>query len=200
MKLGIIVLPDSNEELMALIKKLKGTQTTETVDDFADLTTEVLGNSPDDGLLDDELDSLGIEDEELFTPSRKELLAKLTELRDAPDGNSLLKDILTSYGAKKLGDVVDSDWPSMYKAAEEALKGFGGDDDLGLDDDSASGRSVPAIKKLDPEDVKTACQAYAQKHGKQKATALLKQCGLNSVRGIKSAPVDVLRNLYKAVS
>lgn len=181
MKLGLIVLPDTNEELADIIAKLKG------------VNVKVIDTKTAEDDLDDGFDT-ELEVEELKVPTADELKTVLTELRDSK-GADIIKEILTSFGAKNLKTLEKLDWPAVYAAAKEAGKdddddGFGDDDlDDGFGDDEAP----------DADAVKTLCQAYAKKNGKEKAIAVLKTAGLNSVRGIKSASDVALAKIYAIV-
>lgn len=192
MKLGLIVLPDSNEELMAAIEALKLTGVTVLN------TSETSGKK--DTVEDEFDDGFGEpESEELKVPTAEELKTILTKLRD-DKGADIIKEILTSFGAKNLKTLEKSDWPAVYAAAQEAMKdgddGFGDDlDDGGFGDLDDGADDTP----LDPEVIKGLCQAYAKKNGKEKAIEVLKKAGLNSVRGIKSASDSALATIYKIV-
>ena len=179
MKLGLIVLPDSNEELADIIAKLKGQN--------VEISAGSIETAGDD-------DGFGSEPEieELYQPTGAELKTILTELRDNK-GADVIKEILVSFGAKNLKSLEKSDWPAVYAAAQEAGKDDD-DDGFDLDDDGFGDDEAP-----DAEVVKELCQAYAKKNGKEKAIAVLKAAGLNSVRGIKSASDDTLAKIYAKV-
>lgn len=187
MKLGIIVLPNDNAELADIIAKLQGTGAT-----IETTTSGTVIDTPDDDGLDFGSEP---ETEALFEPNADELKTILTQVRDEVSVD-MLKEILTSFGATNLKTLEKSDWPSAYASAKAALGGSdaGGDDDFGFDDDELGGDEAP-----DAETVKTGAQAYAKKHGKEKAIEALKKAGLNSVRGIKGATGEQLAKLWSLV-
>lgn len=190
MKLGIIVLPSSNEELQEVLAKLAA----------GNVASIMVNNTT--GKQDPEPEpELETSAEELKVPTGPELQAILTRVRDE-QGADTLTEILTSFGATKLKELQKSDWPAIYRAAEVALGEVDesnddllDDDGLGLDDPD----DLLGGEELDPEDVKTACQEHAKKHGKAKTEAILAKNGLNTVRGLKSASQDVLAAIMKAV-
>ena len=180
MKLGVIVIPDSNEELPAVLKALKG------INVEAAGVSDAAPDSMDDL---DGLDDLGVE--ELPQRSLEDVKKILTQVRDAK-GNDQLKEILTAFGATNLKTLGAEDYSACYASAEEMLKED--DDDMFGDLDDGGAAAVP-----DADTIKALCQAYAKKHGKEKAAAVLKKAGLNTVRGLAKATVEQLESIYKIV-
>lgn len=191
MKLGILIIPDDNAEVPAILNQLR---------DVAGATSVELTPSKSAAVDDDLSVDLGVDNDdfsltepELPPRTLKDLKTVLSRVRDEL-GNKTLVDILTAFGATRLSDIDEDDYSAVYAAGEEALKKPGDDDgfDLGLDDDDP--------EPLDPVAIKDLCQEYAKKHGKAKATAILEKAGLNTVRGLKSASQEQLQQIHAAVS
>jgi hypothetical protein len=137
----------------------------------------------------------------LHVPSKKELKDTLTELREEA-GSETLKDLLKTHGAKNLATLDEDEWPGIYAAAKNILDeddGLGDDDDdLDMDDDDDDLGGADA--DVDPEEVKAAVQKYAKANGRDEATDILKENGLNSVRGLKGATTEQRAKIYRAVT
>jgi len=193
MKLGIIVLPDGTEEMNAAIAALRGIEGVEI--QTTDATTS------------DDLDDLGGNDDldgfdepaELHVPTADELKLRLTEVRDEK-GVDMLKEILTSFGATNLKTLTQDDWPAAYAAAGEVLGAGGAEDDMGFDDlDDLGGDDLDATDAPDADTVKALCQKYAAKNGKEKAAKILKDAGLNTVRGLAKSTDEQRAKIYAQV-
>lgn len=194
MQLGLIVLPQNEDQMnkvLAALSKLGVSTAAAPVS--TGKTTSKAASAPADEPED-------AAEENLKVPTGPELQAILTQVRDDL-GQEALTEILTAFGASKLKELDKSDWPAAFAAAQQAL-GDGDDDDL-LDDDGEDDDDLlddgDDEEGPDAEEVKTACQNYAKKHGKDKTNAILKKNGLNTVRGLASAPQAVLTAVYKAV-
>lgn len=201
MQLGLIVLPTNAAEMdkvLAALSKLGVAYTS---------AAAVTEDAPAPAAAKKEAPAKAAPKKEaLKVPTGAELQAIMTRVRDEHDGDTVA-EILTAYGATKLKELDKSDWPAVYAAAETVLNGVGGDDDLGEDDDDLLGDDDDLGgedddldgEELDPEEVKTACQAHATKNGKAKTQAILEKNGLNTVRGLKSADQKTLAAIMKAV-
>lgn len=211
MKLGLIVLPSSNEEMQTVLEALNeagvGYLAAAGIDAAAEgkpakKAGKKAAKQPESEEEDEDEDIDDFEDEEaeqetLKVPTGPELKKAFTDLRDS-EGADVCKEILTSFGAKGLKDLDKDDWAAAYAACLEAAKGDADsdEDDDGFDDFEDDADEVDAP---DAETVKTACQAWAQKAGKEKPTAALKKNGLNTVRGLKAASDEQLAGIYKMV-
>jgi hypothetical protein len=148
--------------------------------------------------LDDALDGA----EELHMPTKTELKATLTAFRDefgAPE----LKKLLKEHNAANLGALGQDEWPAIFASANNRLadgddldSDIDDDDDLFAEEDGDDDEGV----EVTPEVVKAAVQAFAKKNGAGKAKEILQANGLNTVRGLPSAPTDALAKIFKAVS
>lgn len=190
MKLGVLIIPDDNAEIPTILNKLRDLGDVATVAAATDNKPTSAAAEPDLGV---DIDEFSLGEETLPPRTLKDVKAILTRVRDEIDTKTL-SEILTACGAKKLGELDESDYGACYAMAEEALKGndagAGDGDEFGFDDDD-----VP-----DVETIKNACKAYADTHGKVKATAILKAAGLNTVRGLKSASEEQLAQIWEAVA
>lgn len=200
LQLGLIVLPSNTEELnkvLAALSKLGVATSAAQIDPPAGKTTKAPAKQVE---VEDEPET-----ETLKPVTPDQLKAVMSRVRDEL-GDENIAELLTAFGATKLKDVDKGDWPALAAAATTMLDGsaaasdepeddgFGlddeGDDGFGLDDDDAG--DAP-----DAETVKVAVQAYAKKHGKEKATAILSKNGLNTVRGLQSADAATLTAIHK---
>lgn len=144
-----------------------------------------------------------VETEVLKAVTADQVKTAMTRVRDEL-GEDTITELLTAFGAEKLKDVDKADWSALVAAANAALDGAGGgedDDGFGLDDDGDDGFGLDDDEgeAPDAEEVKTNVQAYAKKHGKEKAQAILVKNGLNTVRGLASADAATLTAINKAV-
>jgi nitrogen regulatory protein PII len=192
LQLGLIVLPTDTAELNKVLEALSklGVATS--------AVTTTTGKGKTTAKEEPE-----VQTEKLKPVTADQVKAVMTKVRDEL-GDDIISELLTAFGAEKLKDVDKSDWAALVAAAEAALgnggsgeddDGFGLDDDddgFGLDDDDDG-------EELDAEEVKVSVQAYAKKHGKEKAQAILVKNGLNTVRGLASADQKTLAAIAKAV-
>lgn len=143
-----------------------------------------------------------VETETLPAVTADQVKTAMTRVRDEL-GDETLTEILTAFGATKLKDVAKDDWSALVAAANAALEPAGGGDDddgFGLDEDEDEfGLDEDEGDAPDADEVKAAVQAYAKKHGKEKAQAILVKNGLNTVRGLASADAATLTAIAKAV-
>lgn len=203
MKLGLIVLPSSNEEMQAVLEALQeagvgylaaagidaaATESNAAVKGKKAKTKPVVVEDEDD--FEDEDGAT----EELPVPSPAELKKAFTDLRDQ-EGGEICKEILTAFGAKGLKDLDKDDWAAVFAAANEALKG-GADEDEDEDDFDDFEDGDDDLEEVDADTVKEACQKWAAKAGKGKPTACLQKHGLNTVRGLKAADDATLAKIY----
>ena len=157
----------------------------------------------------------------LYMPTGAEMKAAMLELQET-NGKDGLVSFLKSYGATSPKNLKKTEWPAAYaelnelnntddELEEEAeedefdLDDDGEDvevDDFGddMDDDDDMFGDDDDMEVPDPTEVKVACQKYAQKNGKEKATKILKANGLNTVRGLPNASDEALVAIMKAVS
>ena len=183
LQLGLIVLPTDTAELNKVLEALSklGVATS--------AVTTTTGKGKTTAKEEPE-----VQTEKLKPVTADQVKAVMTKVRDEL-GDDIISELLTAFGAEKLKDVDKSDWAALVAAAEAALGngGSGEDDDgFGLDDDDDG-------EELDAEEVKVSVQAYAKKHGKEKAQAILVKNGLNTVRGLASADQKTLAAIAKAV-
>ena len=148
-----------------------------------------------------------VEPKELYTPTGAELKSALLELVEL-NGTDALKDFLKSHGATSPKTLKKSEWAVAYAEVNEIINvdgdlgedkdefemGDEAEDDLFDEADDDMGEAPTA------EEVKTAVQKYAQKNSREKATAILKKSGLNTVRGLANATDSALSAIMKAVS
>ena len=198
MQLGLIVLPKNTAELekvLSVLGKLGVEATNLGGGNDTPAKTTAAKNTP------------APKEEQLKQVNADQLKTVMTRVRDEL-GSDTLTELLTAFGATALREVDKGDWPALVAAAEAALNGTGGgldddlgglDDDLGGLDDDGFGLDDDA-NAPDPDEVKTAVQAYAKKHGKEKAQAVLTKNGLNTVRGLASADASTLTAILNAVS
>lgn len=198
LQLGVIVLPSTKEELAAVLDALAA--------QFGDTPVITAQGKPAAAAKTPAAKEPAPKKETLKAVSPDQLKSVMTKVRDEL-GEETLAELLTAFGATKLKEVDKDDWPALVAAGEAALNGGSGDepsdDDLGLgeDDDLLGGDDdLDGLDEVpDAEEVKTACQAHAKKHGKEKTQAILSKHGLNTVRGLASASDEVLTKIYKAV-
>lgn len=200
LQLGLIVLPSNTEELnkvLAALSKL-GVATS-----AASPVEIIKGNKAPAKEAEVEVeDEPKTETLKPVTPDQ--LKAVMSRVRDEL-GDENIAELLTAFGATKLKDVDKGDWPALAAAANTMLDGAAAasdepeDDGFGLDEpeDDGFGLDDDAGDAPDAETVKTAVQAYAKKHGKEKATAILSKNGLNTVRGLQSADAATLTAIHK---
>jgi len=142
-----------------------------------------------------------VETETLPAVTADQVKTAMTRVRDEL-GDETLTEILTAFGATKLKDVAKDDWSALVAAANAALEPAGGGDDddgFGLDEDEDDFGLDDGDDAPDADEVKASVQAYAKKHGKEKAQAILVKNGLNTVRGLASADAATLTAIAKAV-
>jgi hypothetical protein len=195
MQIGLIILPSDTEELnkaLAALSKLGVASAPVTLP--AGKGKPAAKAAPE---VEEEL-----EQETLKPVTADQVKTAMTKVRDEL-GDDTVSEILTAFGAENLRGVDKSDWPALVAAANAALAGGGeGDDGFGLDDDEGDdgfGLDDDEGGEVDADEVKTAVQAYAKKHGKEKAQAILVKNGLNTVRGLASADNKTLAAIAKAV-
>lgn len=211
MKLGLIVLPSSNEEMQTVLEALNeagvGYLAAAGIDAAAEgkptkKTGKKAAKKPEPEEDEEDIDDFEDEEaeqEELKVPTGPELKKAFTDLRDS-EGADVCKEILTSFGAKGLKDLDKDDWAAAYAACLEAAKGDADSDEDEEDDfDDFEDEDGDDVEAPDADTVKEACQKWAQKSGKEKPTAALKKNGLNTVRGLKAASDEVLAGIYKMV-
>lgn len=195
LQLGLIVLPSDAAELekvLAALSKLGVASSAASIPATKTAPAKPAAKEPE------------VETEVLKAVTADEVKTVMTQVRDEL-GADTITEILTAFGAEKLKDVDKSDWPALVAAAKAALAPAGGGDDddgFGLDDegdDDGFGLDDEEGEAPDADEVKTAVQAYAKKHGKEKAQAILVKNGLNTVRGLASADAATLTAIAKAV-
>lgn len=195
LQLGIIVIPSNNEELNKVLAALAPLGSGVAVAQVNGKSTSAKNTTK---AVEPEAET-----EELPTVTAAEVKTAMTRVRDEL-GEETISELLTAFGAKALKEVSKDDWASLVAAANVALDGgssqdddgFGLDDDddgFGLDDDDEG-------EAPDSETVKLTVQAYAKKHGKEKAQAILVKFGLNTVRGLASADAATLTKIQAAAS
>lgn len=200
LQLGIIVIPTNNEELNKVLAALAPLGSGVAVAQV-NKSEPVTQGKPAAKAVEVEEEP---ETETLKPVTADQVKAAMTKVRDEL-GDETISELLTAFGAEKLKDVDKSDWSALVAAANAALASTGGGDDddgFGLDDepeDDGFGLDDDGDAP-DAEEVKTAVQAYAKKHGKEKAQAILVKNGLNTVRGLATTDAATLTAINKAVS
>jgi hypothetical protein len=145
----------------------------------------------------------------------KEILTRVKEEL----GSDVLKNIFVVHDCKKLGDLPDKEWPTVYAeaeallnpgAAEEEMDPFDlldedeeddddlfgmdedeEDDDLGLDDDD--GGDAPSL-----EDVKKLASKFSDTHGLEKQREVLGKFGIHTTRSLGKATPEQLTKIHAA--
>lgn len=191
LQLGLIVLPSNTEELNKVLAALAPLGVASSA-----ITTTSTKTAPKAKAAEPE-----VETEDLPAVTAAEVKTAMTRVRDEL-GEDTISELLTAFGAKALKEVSKDDWAALVAAANVALDGgntdIPGDDDFGLDDDDGFG--LDDDEAPDAETVKLTVQAYAKKHGKEKAQAILVKFGLNTVRGLASADNATLTKIQAAAS
>lgn len=194
LQLGLIVLPSDTDELNKVLAALSKLGVS-----AASVSTAPAANSKP-AAKEPEQD---IEEETLPPVTAEQVKTAMTKVRDEL-GDDTITELLTAFGATKLKDVAKDDWSALVAAANAALSPAGGGDDddgFGLDeDDDGFGLDDDEADAPDAETVKVTVQAYAKKHGKEKAQAILTKFGLNTVRGLASADGATLTKIQAAAS
>lgn len=191
LQLGLIVLPSNTEELNKVLAALAplGVASSAITTTSAPAKTGKAAEPE-------------VETEDLPAVTAAEVKTAMTRVRDEL-GEDTISELLTAFGAKALKEVSKDDWAALVAAANVALDGGNtdtpGDDDFGLDDDDGFGLDDEPDAP-DAETVKLTVQAYAKKHGKEKAQAILVKFGLNTVRGLASADAATLTKIQAAAS
>lgn len=193
LQLGLIVLPSDAAELekvLAALSKLGVASAAASIP-----TKETSTKAP--------VKEPKVETEVLKAVTADQVKTAMTRVRDEL-GDDTVTELLTAFGAENLRGVDKGDWPALVAAANAALEPAGGGDDddgFGLDDDGDDGFGLDDDEgeAPDADEVKTNVQAYAKKHGKEKAQAILVKNGLNTVRGLASADAATLTAINKAV-
>lgn len=191
LQLGLIVLPSNTEELNKVLAALAPLG----VASSAITTSPKTAPKP-------KAPEPEVETEDLPAVTAAEVKTAMTRVRDEL-GEETISELLTAFGAKALKEVSKDDWAALVAAANVALDGGntdtpGDDDGFGLDDDDGFG--LDDDEAPDAETVKLTVQAYAKKHGKEKAQAILVKFGLNTVRGLASADNATLTKIQAAAS
>lgn len=196
LQLGLIVLTSTTEELnqvTAALSKLGLASTPLASAASSPKATKAAEPEPE------------VETETLPAVTADQVKTAMTRVRDEL-GEETITELLTAFGATKLKEVAKDDWSALVAAANAALDGGKGeeDDGFGLDDeaeeDDGFGLDDDDTPAVDAETVKITVQAYAKKHGKEKATALLQKFGLNTVRGLASADAATLGKIQAAAA
>lgn len=195
LQLGLIVLSSNTEELNKVLAALAPLGVASSA-----ITTNSTKTAPKPKAAEPE-----VETEALPAVTADQVKTAMTRVRDEL-GEETLSELLTAFGATKLKDVAKDDWAALVAAANVALDGGNtdtpGDDDFGLEDepedDGFGLEDEPEAP--DAETVKLTVQAYAKKHGKEKAQAILVKFGLNTVRGLASADAATLTKIQAAAS
>lgn len=194
LQLGLIVLPTDTAELNKVLEALSKLGVATSA-----VTTAATGKGKTTKPAEVEEEP---QTENLKPVTADQVKAAMTKVRDEL-GDDTISELLTAFGAERLKDVDKSDWAALVAAAEAALGNGGSDDDddgFGLDDDDGFGLDDDeGGDEVDAEEVKVSVQAYAKKHGKEKAQAILVKNGLNTVRGLASADQKTLAAIAKAV-
>lgn len=155
-----------------------------------------------------------VEPKTLYVPTGAELKAALLELQET-NGKEALVSFLKSHGATSPKNLKKSEWAVAYaelnelnnlddveneepESDDDEFDDLLGDDDE--DDDLLGGDDDLDMEAPEPDEVKVAVQKYAQKNGREKATAILKKHGLNTVRGLAKASDEALIGIMQAVS
>lgn len=192
LQLGLIVLPSNTEELNKVLAALAPLGVASSA-----ITTTKPANTKGPAK-----EAPEVEEEQLAAVTAAEVKTAMTRVRDEL-GEDTISELLTAFGAKALKEVSKDDWAALVAAANVALDGGNtdtpGDDDFGLDDDDGFGLDDEPDAP-DAETVKLTVQAYAKKHGKEKAQAILVKFGLNTVRGLASADAATLTKIQAAAS
>lgn len=191
LQLGIIVLPSNNEELNKVLAALAPLG--------SGVAVAQVNGKPAKAAKAAEPE---VEEETLPAVTAAEVKTAMTRVRDEL-GEETISELLTAFGAKALKEVAKDDWAALVAAANVALDGGSTDspdDDFGLDDDDGFGLDDDEGDAPDAETVKLTVQAYAKKHGKEKAQAILVKFGLNTVRGLASADAATLTKIQAAAS
>lgn len=195
LQLGIIVIPSNNEELNKVLAALAPLGSGVAVAQVNGKSTSAKNTT--------KAAEPEVETEDLPTVTAAEVKTAMTRVRDEL-GEDTISELLTAFGAKALKEVSKDDWAALVAAANVALDGGNtdtpGDDDFGLDDDDGFGLDDDEGDAPDAETVKLTVQAYAKKHGKEKAQAILVKFGLNTVRGLASADAATLTKIQAAAS
>lgn len=191
LQLGLIVLPSTTEELNKVLAALAPLGSGITVSATKPANTK--------GPAKEEPE---VEEEKLAAVTADQVKTAMTRVRDEL-GEDTISELLTAFGATKLKDVAKDDWAALVAAANVALDGGNtdtpDDDDLGLGEEEDDGFGLEDDAP-DAETVKLTVQAYAKKHGKEKAQAILVKHGLNTVRGLASADSATLTKIQAAAS
>lgn len=193
LQLGLIVLPSSTEELNKVLAALAPLGVASSA-----ITTTSAPAKPGKAKATEP----EVETEDLPAVTAAEVKTAMTRVRDEL-GEETISELLTAFGAKALKEVAKDDWAALVAAANVALDGGSNDDDgFGLDDpeDDGFGLDDDEGDAPDAETVKLTVQAYAKKHGKEKAQAILVKHGLNTVRGLASADAATLTKIQAAAS
>lgn len=191
LQLGLIVLPSNTEELNKVLAALAPLGVASSA-----ITTSTK-TAPKAKAAEPE-----VETEALPAVTADQVKTAMTRVRDEL-GEETISELLTAFGATKLKDVAKDDWAALVAAANVALDGGSTDspdDDFGLDDEGDDGFGLDDDEAPDAETVKLTVQAYAKKHGKEKAQAILVKFGLNTVRGLASADAATLTKIQAAAS
>ncbi len=192
LQLGLIVLPSTTEELNKVLAALA------PLGSGISVSTTKVANTKGPAKEEPE-----VEEEKLAAVTADQVKTAMTRVRDEL-GEDTISELLTAFGATKLKDVAKDDWAALVAAANVALDGgsSGGDDGFGLDDDGDDGFGLDDDEgeAPDAETVKVTVQAYAKKHGKEKAQAILVKHGLNTVRGLASADAATLTKIQAAAA
>lgn len=194
LQLGLIVLPSDTAELEKVLAALSKLGVASSGISTAATTTKPAPKAKPEP---------EVEEEQLAPVTADQVKTAMTRVRDEL-GEETISELLTAFGATKLKDVAKDDWAALVAAANVALDGGNadtpGDDDFGLDDDDGFGLDDDGGDAPDAETVKLTVQAYAKKHGKEKAQAILVKHGLNTVRGLASADAATLTKIQAAAS
>lgn len=194
LQLGLIVLPSNTEELNKVLAALAP---------LGVASSAITTTSPKAAPKNTKAAEPEVETEDLPAVTAAEVKTAMTRVRDEL-GEDTISELLTAFGAKALKEVAKDDWAALVAAANVALDGGNtdtpGDDDFGLDDDDGFGLDDDEGDAPDAETVKLTVQAYAKKHGKEKAQAILVKHGLNTVRGLASADAATLTKIQAAAS
>lgn len=192
LQLGLIVLSSNTEELNKVLAALAPLGVASSAITTSTKTAPKNTKAPEPE----------VETEDLPAVTAAEVKTAMTRVRDEL-GEETISELLTAFGAKALKEVSKDDWAALVAAANVALDGGSTDspdDDFGLDDDDGFGLDDDEGDAPDAETVKLTVQAYAKKHGKEKAQAILVKFGLNTVRGLASADAATLTKIQAAAS
>lgn len=192
LQLGLIVLPSNTEELNKVLAALAPLGVASSA-----ITTTKPANTKGPAK-----EAPEVEEEQLAAVTAAEVKTAMTRVRDEL-GEETISELLTAFGAKALKEVSKDDWAALVAAANVALDGGSSQDDDGFgldDDDDGFGLDDDEGDAPDAETVKLTVQAYAKKHGKEKAQAILVKHSLNTVRGLASADAATLTKIQAAAS